>query len=722
LTRKQKETRRGRAELLLADRAAVWNTRPENRQLPSLLQWLQIRRWTQKKTWTAPQRQMMRKATRFYALRGLLVLGVVAVLAVLGLDGWGRLKAHTLRGRLLESTVTGVPGIVGEMAPYRHWVDPLLQQALAQAPDHSAQQLHLSLALLPVDRGQAEYLNDRLLQGQPEEVTVIRQALFDQGHDLTERWWTLLEDRSQDHDKRLRAACALARYAPQDGRWEQVSGDVAAQLAAQKAWAIGKWAEALQPAARWLLPPLAGFLEQDQRSGSERALIASLYGQYAAGQEDGFARLEKVLAEQSKANAAEDARIALARGQANVGAALLVMGHPDKVWPLLRHSSDPEARSQLIWRTGQLGVDARLLIERLEKETDASARRALILSLGEYTALQIPADRREPLTAQLVQWYRDDPDPGVHGAIDWLLRQGKEGPAARPLDWGQARELERIDSALKQREPEAKRDWYVNGQGQTMVVIRGPGEFLMGSTGPNQVQIGDETQHRRRIGRGFAIASTPVTVEQFLKFRKDHQVGTQWAPTKDCPVNNVSWHDAAAYCNWLSEQEGIPKEEWCYPEKISEGMKPAPDYLKKKGYRLPTEAEWEYACGLGATSSRSYGSSDELLPRYAWYAMNSNGRSWPVGQKRPNDLGLFDMHGNVCQWCQDKYGPYPQMPDGKAVEDVEDLTDVTNKTSRSLRSGAFDNDARNVRRAYRYFYKPSFSNNSFGFRPARTCD
>jgi hypothetical protein len=133
LTRKQKETRRGRAELLLADRAAVWNARPVNRQLPSLPEWLRISLLTARKTWTAPQRKMMRRATRNHVTRWLTLAVAVTLLAWGGYEIYGRLQAHALYEKLLVANTDKVPVIIEEMAPYRHWVNPELRAGYSRA-------------------------------------------------------------------------------------------------------------------------------------------------------------------------------------------------------------------------------------------------------------------------------------------------------------------------------------------------------------------------------------------------------------------------------------------------------------------------------------------------------------------------------------------------------------------------------------------------------------
>jgi len=189
--------------------------------------------------------------------------------------------------------------------------------------------------------------------------------------------------------------------------------------------------------------------------------------------------------------------------------------------------------------------------------------------------------------------------------------------------------------------------------------------------------------------------------------------------TEDSPMPGMTWYEAVAYCNWLSAQEGIPKDQWCYqrnPEdKFAAGMRPKPNYLSLRGYRLPSQAEWEYACRAGATTVRSYGQTDELLPEYAWYEPNSKKRTWPVGSLKPNDFGLFDMHGNVLDWCHNRNLAY-----GESREDVEDAGIVKDSESRVLPGGSFDTLTRLVRSAYRSGVLPGVRLNDSGFRVART--
>ncbi len=149
-------------------------------------------------------------------------------------------------------------------------------------------------------------------------------------------------------------------------------------------------------------------------------------------------------------------------------------------------------------------------------------------------------------------------------------------------------------------------------------------------------------------------------------------------------------------------------------------MKMTAKYLERTGYRLPTEAEWEYTCRAGAETGYSFGESDDLLGKYAWYSGNSPNRSQPAGSLRPNDLGLFDMHGNAWEWCQDASKPYGKGVDGKAIQDIEDIRDINSKESRVLRGGSFLYLASVVRSANRNNPVPTNRSNDFGFRPART--
>jgi formylglycine-generating enzyme required for sulfatase activity len=425
---------------------------------------------------------------------------------------------------------------------------------------------------------------------------------------------------------------------------------------------------------------------------------------------------------------------ALASRQANAALALLRLGEAESVWPLLRHTPDPSRRSYIQARLAPFGADPELLIQRLLLEQDVSARRVLITALGEFNDTQLPVTARRKLVPQLLDWHRNDPDPGIHGAVDWLLRHSMEGPAKRPADWGQRDALEQMDRELQSTAPQGGRRWYVNSQGHTLAVVPGPVEFRMGSPTSEADRYEDELRHRNRIERTFAIATKEVTMAQFEVFMKANpgiagRYRNRYTPEADGPVLAVSWYTAAQYCRWLSEQEKFHPSQMVYPsideiEKAKESRTPlrlSADHLTQTGYRLPTEAEWEYACRAGAETSRPFGHTAELLPRYAWFLHNSIGdRTRPVGQKRPNDLGLFDMLGNASEWCQDPAWSYqPDLP-GNPVDDREDRAGLTDGVKYMFRGGSFIIHPPEVRCAFRGYLAPSIGLASVGMRVART--
>jgi len=329
----------------------------------------------------------------------------------------------------------------------------------------------------------------------------------------------------------------------------------------------------------------------------------------------------------------------------------------------------------------------------LTVDGDVSVRRAALLALGEFDEDRLPPPERERLTNQLVELYRDDPDPGVHGAAGWLLRQ-----------WGRQDRLSETAYALPTKGPEGSRRWYENPLGQSMVLIP-PGHF--------QREVGGR---QIRVEHGFAIAAREVSIAEFRRFRKDYTYTDEYARTDDCPVHQVSWYDAAAYCNWLSEREGIAQGQWCYlPNehgKYAEGMKVAPDFLIRSGYRLPTAEEWEYACRAGSVTRWSIGEAEELLTKYAWCVSNAWSRLHPVATLRPNDFGLFDMHGNAWEWCQDGIdaGGPPAAPEGV----------VTNARHRVARGGAFGHGPLTVQSTNGTDMQPAERGGDMTFRPIRT--
>lgn len=216
-----------------------------------------------------------------------------------------------------------------------------------------------------------------------------------------------------------------------------------------------------------------------------------------------------------------------------------------------------------------------------------------------------------------------------------------------------------------------------------------PGKFRMGSPDDEAGRSKEEAQHSVKITAPFLLGTTAVTQKQWREVIGANPAGLSGPDSlkDDLPVVDVSWEDAVEFCKKLSEKEG-------------------------RKYHLPTEAQWEYACRAGTTTPYNFGEHGDLVD-YAWFDANSGGATQPVAQKLPNEWGLYDMHGNVWQWCADFCGPYPP---GDQVDPTG--PDSNSEGRRILRGGSWSYDRTACRSAFRYCDAPGSRGGSIGFRCA----
>ena len=408
-------------------------------------------------------------------------------------------------------------------------------------------------------------------------------------------------------------------------------------------------------------------------------------------------------------DASELAQDAAAERRANAGAGLCLADPQNgvQVWPWLTDVPDPRLRTALIHHLAQAAVEPSILIRGYQDQRDPGVRQALLLALGRFPEGRVPETLQAALVPKLQADYRTDPDSGVHAAIDWLLRR-----------WGRGKELRELNRQLEQAGWDPAHNWYHTPSGHLMIVIRGPVEFEMGSSETERGHEPDEVRQRVRIERSFAISATEVTELQFWTcWDEPYAPRDQDRPDDHYPMQrNINWIDAAGYCHRLTMLDGLDAAGTQYPSILEVLLTATPhriDYdavrawcapaaLSRSGYRLPTEEEWEYACRAGATTSRFFGETELYLDSYGWSYDTSKEEAQPVGQLMPNRLGLFDIMGNLAEWCHAVYR--------RSDEDF----------AMSIRGGSVWSSPVKLRASHRSSFPFAHTDPRMGFRIART--
>jgi len=780
LTRKKKESWRGRSELRLAERSSLWNDKQENRHLPRWWEYLNIRLLTHPARWTGPQRKMMDKAGRVHLMRAAILAAIIVLAFWAGYELNGRVQARALVDSLISAQEDAIPGIVGNLQPYRRWARPRLRKLLEsepQTPQERRQQLHVRLALVPEDRGQVSALLEELLEAEVEYIGVIRDALNPYRPNVVGNLWDRLQDASEAPESRFRAGLALAGFATHSDRWrDEDRRFLAEQLVSSNPDHQTRLREYLSPVGKDLIDELerlfadsqvpetwqitaanalADFARKDKRRLAHLLTLATsaqysvLYPLIEEGRDQAaIGQLRDSAAMQPDENLRPLGRVDLGRSRAGAAITLLRGGEWQGALAALRVQDDPESQTQFVHRCRGCGVRPQQLLECLQNTLKARAEMTgasrkteervlfgLLLALGEFGLDELPEDRREPLVKQLGEWYRSDPASAIHGVCGWLLRHWDQESLARevdqtPVSYDPGREWYtlKIDTSAPDSSDVKPSGDSTGGSLYLTFIVFPPGEYEIGSPEDEPRRDSDETRHTVQITRAFAVLDREVTREEYEAFAASYpKYGLpvdKHSPTPQHPMVGPNWYKAVRFCRWLTTQAGMSEQEQACadPASLDEQQFPVdpsaygaprnwPLRLDRPGFRLPTEAEWEIACRGGVRVGYGFGGDAGLLHWYGWFHDNSNEQVHVPRSLRPNLRGVFDMHGNVLEWCHDWYGDY-------VAEDVEYPQRAIEGAYRVLRGGCIAYDAKHCRAAFRSKVDPGIQLSVLGFRVA----
>ncbi len=658
-------------------------------------------------------------------------------------DAWVR--------RLLEAETLSVPLILAEQPDLSKRMRLALSATARDNPASTSLGLHARLAMVSHDSDYLQPLIDQAINTPPQFIKVFQNQIeiAHLSQEAATHLKTILQNNAESNGKRLRAGAMLVGLKQSIIDWELYSDNFVRWLSTETNHE--QWSDLFMPIAAKMVKPLKRRFRSELNTSFSAVYLAKFLARDADALTsliktgspsqfppllkaleripDSIHQLESELMTELPPTADIDRKDYLANGYARIAIALLTLGRTEQVMRHLSSTEDPTIRYHIIHSIANYRVDAKMLFNLILENSeilhssDPSPIRSLLLALGDYS----PNDVEETAWRHLLEsLYRNHPDSGIHSITEWLLREWLK--------------IETDQLFLDDQERD-RSSWFVNSVDLMMVKIRGPILFKMGSplSDPGRrihayFKKDFEAPHWRAITRNYAIASKTLTFRQFEKMKPDYLksviesnlIDQQNGKTLslDSPVEAVTYADALRFCMWLTEKEGIPNAEQCfYIPEGEENPIPVDDFLEKTGYRLPTDAEWEYACRAGTETIRPWGATEEYVVHYGWMENNAQNHTWPPGTLRPNAWGIFDMFGNVYEWVHGYFVAPPS--DTSKIDPIHDTDSIVNKLPdedpvRAIRSQYFTHQSLDARSSFRYLSHPDYQPLHMSLRLART--
>ena len=624
------------------------------------------------------------------------------------------------------------------------------------------QELRVVLASILLSTQDASEIGERLiehtpllLEASPDELEALVALVRPYGQNLHEPLWAVALDPSGFENQKLIATAYLAQLAPDSPKWtESLDQNTIASLMREPLESMENWATVFRPrASAWqpLLQTLQSSTESPTKQQQASTLLAYLYTHKindlveialsgSATQLKGLLSFFEDHPTAVKNYLTKRQASLTVKERATACLIQFALGDPKGIVELWTQTSDPTARTESIQRFAPAGLRIDLVRPWLEsaESTPPPVLSASIEVLVEATDQDLETTLKSMWIPVLLKIFKTHPDANVHSVAAWALEK-----------WSATDALNQARRQIQTHLPLPGMRWHEDPLGLTFAIFGPNVAFEMGQEGVTEPTLNAPVFHDRILPRCFGISIREVRYESFKAFERERvlQIQSQLqqlaadsdeyaklekalgrhqraaenrevVDLPDYPATNVTWHEAAAYCNWLSEKTRIENTTPAYPDQPSYSVADNDHYgnLESRGYRLPTTAEWEFACRGGSKTDVYMGSRD-WINVFEWTIENSLGDVHAVGQLRPNPAGLFDMLGNVAEWCDNG----PEIIEADETGPITDGTLPTYEPSdREVRGHSYRDDRRTLASFERDAEFVTEGYSWRGFRVART--